>query len=90
MQVEVVRTGGFAGLREVVASYDSDALSAEKASHLRELADAVLGLPVPDQFGADGFLWETTIRDENGEHTVVVPGETEPDAEPVRQLVAGP
>ena len=90
MQVEVVRSGGFAGLREVVASYDSEALTATQADHLRELADAVLGMTVPDTVEADGFLWETTIWDETGEHTVVVPGEVEPDAEAVRQLVAGP
>ncbi len=91
MQVEVVRSGGFAGLREVVAAYDTDLLDPAQATRLRALAGAVLALPAPTDATADGFQWETTLRDDDGAtHTVVVAGDTEPDAEPVRQLLAGP
>ena len=90
MQVEVVRRGGYAGLTEVVASYDTDTLAAGQAAQLQELVAEVLELDVPPPVGADGYEWETTVRDENGEHTVVVGGEVEPAAEPVRRLLAGP
>jgi hypothetical protein len=91
MHVEVVRSGGFAGLREVVAAYDTDVLDREQATRLRALAGAILALPAPTGVTADGFQWETTVRDDDGTtHTVVVVGDTEPDAEPVRRLLAGP
>lgn len=90
MQVEVVRRGGFAGIREVLVSFDSDTLTAAQAAHLQQLVNAVLALEVPPAVGADGFEWVTTVRDETGERTVVVGGETEPAAEPVRRLLAGP
>jgi hypothetical protein len=90
MQVEVVRSGGVAGLRETVASYDTEALGAADSSWLRETVARLMATSAPESIGADGFTWKTTVREDGGERTVVVAGEVEPESAPVRELLEGP
>ena len=75
MRVEWERTGGFAGIR-MAATIDSESLSREDASQLRELVEAAgfFDLPEkiggPDAGGADRFLYTIVVETEGLRHTV--------------------
>jgi hypothetical protein len=75
LRVKLERTGGIAGMR-MAATIDSESLSHEEASRLRELVEAAgfFNLPEkigdPDAPGADQFLYTVAVEMEGLRHTV--------------------
>jgi hypothetical protein len=68
VQVKFVRSGGIAGL-EMVATVDSDDLSADHQDLVASLVAADLKAPdAPQQRGADQFSYQLEI--DNGDRTV--------------------
>jgi hypothetical protein len=87
-RIEVVRTGGFAGVRKPATASRAD-LSDEEAESLRALVERAEGPPADPM--PDAFQYDLTIIDGSGRRHVTV---TEPELEReqralLRRLVAG-
>ncbi|MFC4116684.1 protealysin inhibitor emfourin [Nonomuraea zeae] len=83
MRVKVERTGGFAGLEETVAAYDTGDLSEQEAAKVDE-ALAAIGAAMdrgePAEVGADLFTYRITAGDGSGRGRVyTVSGEPLPE-----------
>ncbi|MFI0405203.1 protealysin inhibitor emfourin [Actinomadura sp. 3N508] len=70
MRVKIERTGGFAGLEELVALYDLADLPAGRAERVREALDALdAARERGDEgrnIGADLFVYRISVEDEPG------------------------
>src|SRR5215211_5558047 len=87
VRVEVVRSGGFAGLTRA-AAMDTEELDAELAERLRKLVDEsqIESLTsTPSGSGADRFQYDVTVTRGNDRTSIVLHESSMPDA--VRRLV---
>ena len=87
VRVEVVRSGGFAGLIRA-AAMDTEELDAELAERLRKLVDEsqIESLTsTPSRSGADRFQYDVTVTRGNDRTSIVLHESSMPDA--ARRLV---
>jgi hypothetical protein len=87
VRVEVVRSGGFAGLTRA-AAMDTEELDAELAERLRKLVDEsqIESLTsTPSRGGADRFQYDVTVTRGNDRTSIVLHESSMPDA--ARRLV---
>ena len=87
VRVEVVRSGGFAGLTRA-AAMDTEELDAELAERLRKLVDEsqIESLTsAPSRSGADRFQYDVTVTRGNDRTSIVLHESSMPDA--ARRLV---
>lgn len=92
MEIWVERSGGFAGLKERIASVDTAALGRAKAEPLENLIESVgfFGLPavIPGvAVGADLFQYEITVVDGPRRHSVAFVEDDAPPTAPLRNIV---
>jgi hypothetical protein len=82
MQIQFVRSGGFAGLR-LATTIDMDDLPEAEAHELLEALDSAHFFSLPEQFmdaGApDRFQYEITVDDGDRQHTVQAGDASLPD-----------
>lgn len=76
MQIEFVRSGGFAGLN-LSATIDCDALPPDEAQSLKDELDAAQFFSLPTTLagswgGADRFQYDITVDDDGRTHSVTV------------------
>lgn len=83
MEIEFVRSGGFAGIR-LAASIDSERLATQQAARLDKLVDEAefFELPtrlVPDIAVPDAFQYDLEIRAAQRRHAIMVVDGSVPD-----------
>ncbi|RAY11638.1 hypothetical protein DPM19_28850 [Actinomadura craniellae] len=64
MRVKIERSGGFAGLTQVVADYDTDDLPPAEAESVRQALAALAGGTEPHPVGADLYTYRITADGE--------------------------
>ena len=75
MEIQISRSGGFAGVDEELARVDTAALDAQQATALESRLDEVGFFTLPSELptpsvGADQFTYSVTVGDDRGSHTV--------------------
>lgn len=75
MEIQISRSGGFAGVDEQLARVDTAALDAQQAAALESRLDEVGFFTLPSELptqsvGADQFTYSVTISGDRGSHTV--------------------
>ncbi len=83
MQIEFIRSGGFAGIR-LTANLDTGQMPAEQASTLQNLVTQAGFFNLPDRIvsqspGVDRYVYSLTVSAEQGKHTVTVSETVVPD-----------
>ena len=93
MQIEIRRSGGFAGLTETILSLDSQALPDATRARVAQLLDAYEFWSLPTKVpgggaGADRFHFEIAVEDGARRHTVSFLDAEDTGPRSLRQLVA--
>lgn len=84
MQIQFVRSGGFAGLN-LSATVDTDSLMPDEAQSLRDELNAAQFFSLPStlegsSLGADRFQYDITVDDAGRTHSVTVGEAAVPDS----------
>lgn len=90
MRVMIERTGGFAGLQETVAAYDTEDLPEQEAAKVYDAVAALRAATArgePSEVGADLMTYRITVGDGPGQ-VYTVPEEPSPGlADPLAALL---
>jgi hypothetical protein len=90
MKVRVVRSGGFAGVRQLLGEHDSELGSDSIATQLRERIDALaraIDLKSPT-VGADLIQYEVTLEESGVTRTLSLADEGDPNDPAMKQVLA--
>jgi hypothetical protein len=93
VRVSVKRTGGYAGIGEILAQVDTDRLATERAARVAALLEACRFFTLPAAMagapiGADLFRYEITAEDGPRRHTVSFVDSDRPEVAPLKRLIA--
>ena len=92
MKIAVKRSGGYAGVREDVATIDTAKLTATAVEQLEQMLQGIgfFDLPAivsPETVGADMFYYEIAVTEDHRQHTVAFYDDNSPQIAPLRKLV---
>jgi hypothetical protein len=91
MKIDIKRSGGLAGIEEVLAAGDSRDWPAAAARGVRARVDRLLrmGEAKPPAIGADLIQYELTVTEADGKsRKLVVADEGDPEAPVLKELLA--
>jgi hypothetical protein len=92
VQISVTRTGGYAGLSELLAQVDSSKLAEAKQTRLASMIESIgfFGMPstvATKTVGADMFRYEITVTNGSRRHTVSFIDDDSPSIAPLKRLI---
>ncbi|MBI2883566.1 MAG: hypothetical protein HYY11_06645 [Candidatus Methylomirabilis oxyfera] len=92
MEIVVKRTGGYAGLSQQIAAFNTTRLDATMAHQVEQLVQNIRFFDLPavvsgGTIGADLFQYEITITDGERQRTVVFVDDESQQTAPLRSLV---